>query len=125
MLEAYKIGVGLHLTDAITPKLLDLSKQLMKVEQAYVNGGGSVWARMGRMFDWTPGKGGVASEPKRDVAVSSGSSGAPAVTVKNYIDGREISGHTVKSIVLKTSTSLGSGFYDLNASAPTQFTTGH
>jgi hypothetical protein len=104
--------------------LLD-SNAKMKDEQAYVNGGGSIWGRLGRMFDWTPGKGGVTAEPKRDAAVASGGGNAPHVTVQNFIDGKEISDHTVRSIVRKTSTRLGSGFYDLNASMPTQLATGH
>jgi hypothetical protein len=56
--------------------------------------------------------------------VASGGGGMN-VTVNATMDGTPIHTKVVDTIVRKTSTRLGSGFYDLNASAPTQLATGH
>jgi hypothetical protein len=51
--------------------------------------------------------------------------GAPNVTVHAVMDGTPIHTKVVNTIVRKTSSSLGTGFFDPNASPMTQFNTGH
>jgi hypothetical protein len=104
-------------------KVLGNADTNMRDEQAYVNGGGGLWGRIKRAFDWEPGMGGVAQ--KRDAAVASSGSQPLHATINATMDGTPIHTKVVDSIVRKTSTRLGSGFYDLNASAPTQLATGH
>jgi hypothetical protein len=128
----FKVTFGTSALPAVTDmlkqgtsllKMLGNADTNMRDEQAYVNGGGGIWGRIKRAFDWEPGMGGVA--PKRDAAVASGGSGSMNVTVHALMDGTPIHTKVVDTIVRKTSTRLGSGFYDLNASAPTQLATGH
>jgi hypothetical protein len=128
----FKVTFGASALPAVTDmlkqgtsllKMLGNADTNMRDEQAYVNGGGGFWGRVKRAFDWEPGMGGVA--PKRDAAVAGGGSGATHVTVQATMDGTPIHTKVVNTIVRKTNTGLGSGFYDLNASAPTQFVTGH
>jgi hypothetical protein len=51
--------------------------------------------------------------------------GAPNVTIHAVMDGTPIHTKVVNTIVRKTSSSLGTGFFDPNASPMTQFNTGH
>jgi hypothetical protein len=51
--------------------------------------------------------------------------GAPNVTVHAVMDGTPIHTKVVNTIVRKTSSSLGTGFFDPNASPINQFVTGH
>jgi hypothetical protein len=98
----------------------------LRDEQSYVNGGGGFFGRLKRMWDWEPGKGGAASsEPKRDAAVSPKGAGGMHVTVNATMDGTPIHTKVVDTIVRKSSTSLGTGFFNPSVSPLTQFNTGH
>jgi hypothetical protein len=95
----------------------------MRDEQAYVNGGGGFFGRMKRMWDWEPGMGGIAS--KRDATVASPGAASMQATIHAVMDGTPIHTKVVQTIVRKTSSTLGTGFFDPNASAMNQFVTGH
>lgn len=70
------------------------------------------------MPGWMPGA-------KTDPHVASSGNGGMNVTVHAVMDGTPIHTKVVQSIVRKTSTSLGTGFFDPNVSPHTQYTTGN
>jgi hypothetical protein len=71
------------------------------------------------MPGWMPGSG------KRDATVAPSGSSTPNVTIHATMDGTPIHAKVVQTIVRKTSSSLGTGFFDPNASPMNQFVTGH
>jgi hypothetical protein len=71
------------------------------------------------MPSWMPGAG------KRDATVASPGGGASGTTVHVSVDGTPLHAKFVNTIVRKTSSSLGPGSFDPNASPINQFVTGH
>jgi hypothetical protein len=106
-------------------KQLAVSDARMRDEQSYVNGGSNIWERAKRMWEWKPGMGDGSSPVKPDATVASPGNTVLHAQINAVMDGTPIHTKVVESIVRKTSTSLGTGFFDPNASPRNQFTTGH
>jgi hypothetical protein len=89
-----------------------------------VSGQHTVFGKIKAAWDWANGN---LPNPQgaRDATVASPGSGSMNVTVHAVMDGTPIHTKVVESIVRKTATSLGTGFFDPNASPRNQFTTGH
>jgi hypothetical protein len=82
-------------------------------------------ARWGKLGKYLPEWMGGDPSPARASPVASSGGGAPNVTVHAVMDGTPIHTKVVNTIVRKTSSSLGTGFFDPNASPINQFVTGH
>jgi hypothetical protein len=80
-----------------------------------------VFGKIGAAWDWANGN----LPGKRDATVASPGGGASGTTVHVSVDGTPLHAKFVNTVVRKTSSSLGTGFFDPNASPMTQFNTGH
>lgn len=103
-------------------KLVDFNASQGRGTDA-VKGESSIFGKIRATWDWANGN--LPAGQKRDPSVAPKGNTVLHAQINAVMDGTPIHTKVVQSIVRKTSTSLGTGFFDPNASPRNQFTTGH
>jgi hypothetical protein len=101
-------------------KLADFNNEQGTGVAAVQNAHG-IFGKIGAAWDWANGN----VPAKTDTTVAGRASAAPNLNVNVAVDGTPLHAKFVNTIVRKTSSSLGTGFFDPNASPINQFVTGH
>lgn len=113
------IKAGTEFFKVINSGKFSNAQSIADVPQADHKTVGSWGALTPYMPSWMPGA------QKKDAAVAPSGSGGMHVTVNAVMDGTPIHTKVVDTIVRKSSTSLGTGFFNPSVSPMSQFNTGH